>query len=198
MKDIIDKTFDLAAKIPCEKMTISDICKNAKISKSTFYKHFKSKEELFSFLYTSIDYKLLQALPIILVSDASPLYKYWSTWRFYIDRTVAAGPEVIEYVMKSGFVKKPHTFFYKENLSITTARIKLLELCQDMKIIREDISAAILHDLYHYFLVGFNVDWSNRRAPVEYKQAVFEGMMNIFSATPDFASEDTLAVSLRF
>ncbi len=192
-REIIDSAFALAKTVPCDQLTMSAICANAHISKSTFYKYFKSKEELFSFLYVSADSQLLLALPSILLADAPALQKYWSIWRFYIDRTIEAGPGVIEYVAKSGYIQQTHTFFYTEHAPITEMLYKLLEKSQQQGEIRRDVSFQALHQIYHYFLVGLDIDWSNRQAPFDYLQAVYTGMMDIFGARPTFGPGDVLA-----
>ena len=116
-----------------------------------------------------MDPVLLEAMPRILMAEASPLQKYWRIWRFYIDRTIDVGPQVVEYVAGSGFrVSQEHGFFLRENYSIYDTRSLLLEKCQSLGLVRSDVPVKALLDSFLYYLVGVNIDRSHRRGAFDY------------------------------
>lgn len=143
--------------------------KRSPASLTSIYKYFKSKEEIFTNIYVSVDPVLLEAMPRILMAEASPLQKYWRIWRFYIDRTIDVGPQVVEYVARSGFrVSQEHGFFLRENYSIYDTRSLLLEKCQSLGLVRSDVPVKALLDSFLYYLVGVNIDRSHRRGAFDY------------------------------
>ena len=191
-QQILDSAFRLAKDGSAEELTIAAICADVGISKSTFYKYFDSKEALFSNLYGAMEPKILEAIPGILLSGASPLLKYWSIWRYYIDQTAAVGPTVLVYVAKTGFSQKTHGFFYINNLAILETQRTLLRQAQEQGEVKNPTEAKALHHLILLFLVGRVVEWSHMKAPYDYVPAVYKGMMQLLVASPAFGPADMI------
>lgn len=54
MKKILEATVSLMSSSPYENITIKDICKEADVSRQTFYNYFKSKDEIFRVFFSDI------------------------------------------------------------------------------------------------------------------------------------------------
>ena len=59
---LADTLLDLMEEKPYEDITIKDICKNADLSRQTFYNYFETKEELFRYLLRSTYEEKLNSL----------------------------------------------------------------------------------------------------------------------------------------
>ena len=192
-QQILDSAFRLAKNGSAEKLTISAVCEEAGISKSTFYKYFDSKEALFSNLYSAKEPEILEALPRILLSGESPLLGYWSIWRYYIDQTAAVGPTVLEYVTKAGYSQKTHGFFHIDNMVILETQQALLKQAQEKGEVKNPTEAKELHHLILLFVIGRVVEWSHLHAPYDYIPAVYKGMMRLLMASPAFGPTDMIS-----
>ncbi|OQX95866.1 hypothetical protein B6I21_03135 [candidate division KSB1 bacterium 4572_119] len=54
LQQILDTAHDLFFRFGFKRVSIEEICRTAKVSKMTFYKHFKNKNELVKFLMNEI------------------------------------------------------------------------------------------------------------------------------------------------
>ncbi|MCK5823113.1 MAG: TetR/AcrR family transcriptional regulator [Bacteroidales bacterium] len=69
LKEILIVAKKLFWKHGFKRITIEEICKEAKVSKMTFYKHFKNKKELVEFIINNITDKAMQKYRKIMDSD---------------------------------------------------------------------------------------------------------------------------------
>lgn len=188
---IIESVEALIRTTPARDITVTDICAHAHISKSTFYKFFPTKEDVFSYFYVSVNAEVMRALPEILISDASALQKYWSITRYFPARTVALGPEVVAYIAQSGFVAEEHAFIFGKEMYDPVSDT-LLKKAQATGEVRSDVTPQMLHDVLHTYLAGIAMEWSKRGGSFDLIQRAFDGMMAIFGAKPDFGPDDVL------
>lgn len=69
LKEILVAAKELFWKHGFKRVTIEEVCREAKVSKMTFYKHFKNKMELIKYLLNFIYEKALQKYREIMDSD---------------------------------------------------------------------------------------------------------------------------------
>ncbi|MBO8427566.1 MAG: TetR/AcrR family transcriptional regulator [Firmicutes bacterium] len=54
-RDLVNSFFDLLTEKSYKEIKVVDICKNAYISKVTFYNYFKSKDDLLLYLFSNVE-----------------------------------------------------------------------------------------------------------------------------------------------
>lgn len=191
---IIEAGISLAKQAGTEEIQVNDICEAAGVSKGTFYKHFKSKDGLFSQIYSSMEPHIMELLPGILLKNISPLQQFWLVFRCLIDRTIKLGPKGVEYIARSGFNDSGiHAFLYGSGESkLKVVHISLLKKCQEAGLIRTDCDAELLMEHISLFVVGVNIQWSASNGGFDYTQKLFDHFMLLLEAHPDFGPYDNI------
>lgn len=189
---IIEAGIALAKQAGSKEIQVNDICEQAGVSKGTFYKYFKSKDGLFSQIYSSMEPRIMELLPGILLKDISPLQQFWLVFRCLIDRTIELGPKGVEYIARSGFNDSgTHAFLYSGNDSkLRAAHISLIKKCQAAGLVRSDCEAELLMEHISLFVVGTNIQWSASDGGFDYTEKLFEHFMLLLEAHPDFGPFD--------
>lgn len=189
---IINAGIELAKQTGTEEVQVNDICAAAGVSKGTFYKYFKSKDGLFSQIYSSMEPHIMEMLPGILLKDISPLQQFWLVFKCLIERTIELGPKGVEYIARSGFNESgTHAFLYSGSESkLRDVHISLLKKCQDAGLIRRDCEADVLMEHISLFVVGANIQWSASNGGFDYTEKLFNHFMLLLEAHPDFGPYD--------
>lgn len=77
--------------------TIPEICKAAGITKSTFYYHFESKNDVLSNFTAHLGYIVNESLPQIILQETY-LKQIWAVFLIYFESNEAVGPEIIQQI----------------------------------------------------------------------------------------------------
>ena len=113
LKDILISSKELFWRYGFKRVSIEEVCKNAKVSKMTFYKHFKNKIDLVKQLYEMVTSEAMKKYNTIMNSDVSFIEKVKNSIdlkmeqtemiskEFYEDLMISDNPEIIEMVNKS-------------------------------------------------------------------------------------------------
>jgi len=99
-KNILQCAIELIKYNGYSKVTIQQICKAAKITKSTFYYHFKSKDHLLEDFTTQIGYDVEQDFSLILMEDTF-IKQIWGILKVYFERNILVGPQITKQVFIS-------------------------------------------------------------------------------------------------
>ena len=113
LKDILLAAKELFMKYGFKRVSIEEVCREANVSKMTFYKHFPNKKDLVRQLYSYIISETLVEYDAIMESDSSFIEKVKKSidlkmkstekisQEFYDDLLKSDDPEIIEMVNKS-------------------------------------------------------------------------------------------------
>jgi AcrR family transcriptional regulator len=89
---IKEKFRELVSQVPYAKITVSMICRQANVSRKTFYYYFESKDDIVIKLYRD-DF----VFPVYAVRDVLPLQEIKSSTRLMIDRLYNKFAEHMDY-----------------------------------------------------------------------------------------------------
>ena len=189
---IIKACVDLVKSSDAEQIQVNEICEAAGVSKGTFYKYFKSKDNLFSQLYLSMEPRIIEKLPDILLKDISPLQQFWLVFCYFIERTIELGPKGVKYIARAGFTENGTHAFLSRGTNLWDIFISLLKKSAAAGIIRDDCDAELLLEHLSLIVVGVNIQWSASNGSFDYKEKLFRHFMLLLGVTPDFGPYDGL------
>ncbi|MEM7112845.1 MAG: TetR/AcrR family transcriptional regulator [Chloroflexota bacterium] len=154
---ILDAAADLFVHYGYDKTAVSDIARNAGVSKGAIYLHFSSKDELFEGLIIR-ETMIYQARWLALI-EADP--KGGTIGGMYKNILKALNSSAFMAAMfkqdsrvLGSYVRKPNNFFRRENHGTRHAFVKMM---QDAGAIRHDVDAKVtahIMDMLAYGLVS--------------------------------------------
>jgi AcrR family transcriptional regulator len=161
-QQIVSTARDLFWKYGFRRVSIEEICREANVSKMTFYKHFKNKDELAKYiidLITGIAMKKYREImdsdmPFIQKVQKSILLKMESSnemsQEFFDDFHKNASPELREHFNKKGDVRpdiNPNFILYYLD--------KILEMAKDENLMKMYKSPPdLINELTRFFFYG--------------------------------------------
>lgn len=147
-------------------VTMNEICDACNITKSTFYYHFKTKDDLILRYYKQLSENVVQIMPDLL-KDKPYLDKVWTCFDYVIDNMVSLGPELmknlIQVDMNTG-CKAFALFYYgysEEKKIFAEMIVELIRQGQQTNEIRNDIVAVDLLTLFSCALMGVEMHWGS-------------------------------------
>lgn len=169
-RHIITQTaIELFKKDGYDAITIPIICKEAKVSRGTFYYHFQSKDEI---IYEYIENFLAGISDIMpeLLRLTSAKEQLWRLYRYACEQTISMGPEVLKAFyridMSSGLKQlspSSETPYLYQSKSFKRMVIGLIEKAQAQKEIHTLNSAEELELAFNTIIVGTGIDWSCKK-----------------------------------
>lgn len=183
-KDLIIET---ANKLFLEKgyknVTVVDICEALNISKTTFYYHLKSKEEIILHFYDSVTHNISQYLLSILSMD-----NYWDQLMIcfdsLIDEAYKYGPDFFSQMLISNLKEDYGSYDFREEL--TNIAVMIIKKGQEAGQIRNRNSAEELYKASAYAFFGHETTWCIKKGNFEWKASMRKSLENIFDVAPEF------------
>jgi len=151
---IVIAAKDLFYKYGIKRVTIEEICKNAKVSKMTYYKFFQNKIELVKYIFETVQQETLNKYRMIMDSNIPFNEKVLKTIELKIEQTNNISREFYAELMNSDEpdIKLMMINMMTENLEIILNDYKLAQQNGD---IRLDIKPEfILYFLNHMLEMG--------------------------------------------
>lgn len=174
---IMENTIRLIGNSNSEDVTIADICSASGITKSTFYYHFRSVDEIIEYFLNNIGEKVQEAMPQILMKDTT--FKQILALFYLIDeRIVEAGPAIsahrYSYHLKgktlSGFPKKEPTW---------EIVVSLIQKAQSAGEILNTSNAENLAMACFYISRGICTTWAMEGGSFDFKERVKEQLSTL-------------------
>ncbi|MBN1315271.1 MAG: TetR/AcrR family transcriptional regulator [Anaerolineales bacterium] len=162
---IMDNGIRMIKEKGYENVTVDSICIKCGITRGAFYHHFKSKDDMLMNVYGFFrEINMDQILKII--ENRSPISQLWSLHEFFVDNTIALGPDLLKrlYIIS---IENQTTVFpaltaYDADNATTKLAKTIITKGQAEGVFRTDQSAE---DMMWLFINGFNsiaIDWCAR------------------------------------
>lgn len=176
--DIILKTaINLFKQKGYSNVTMNEICDMCNITKSTFYYHYKTKDDLILRYYKQLSENVVEIMPNLL-KDKPYLEKIWICFEYVIDNMISLGPELmknlIQVDMNTGCMVFAQFYYgYSEEKKLFAEMIvELIRQGQQTNEIRNDIEAADLLTLYSCALMGVEMHWGSTGGEYDQKKSL--------------------------
>ena len=164
---IANIALDLFREKGYNNVSIDLICKEAEISKSGFYYHFKEKSDTFSFYYSRTNSNVDELIQHLLL-DANPAEKLWLIMKQYLQQTVDDGAEFVKSVLSINLYDNKKVFSYKDAHS-RTIYLNLLAKARSEGLIHSEIEDNDeLIDLYLTTTLGITYKWCLTNSDFDY------------------------------
>lgn len=126
-KQITEAAIRLFKEKGYEKTSVTDICKEAGITKGTFYYHFPNKDEI-TFEFYDLIYEDFydELIKIMMIPNAKE--QLWKIYEFTIDRTIELTPQVLYAFIMSDIQNGFDFFTPYHNASLNTSSSKNIRL----------------------------------------------------------------------
>lgn len=157
-KNIIDSAFKLIKEHGFQKVTINQICKEAGITKSTFFYYFPSKNALLEDFTTEIGHIAEREFPSILLQDTY-LKQFWGIFKIYFERDQEVGYEIVKQIFVSHLTTDNQMNFPRSAYLYQMAE-SLIQKSKDAGEISNPASAEEITSMIYLTTRGIIVTWA--------------------------------------
>lgn len=156
--EILNCAIDLFRKHGYGNVTINQICAEAKISKTTFYYYYKSKDSLIADFYAQTNYNVKEQL-ISILSAENVVDQLWYICEMYIRPISEAGVEIVRELYINNIYKDvlaiaPRDIYMKEVM------ITLIKRAKTSGKILNPASDEALYESLVYLIDGVAFIWA--------------------------------------
>ncbi len=178
---IINTAFQLFISKGYDKVTVNDICRSCDITKTTFYYHLSSKDELISRFYDPITQLLAgRLLDVINASN------YWEQlmicFETLIHNSERIGPDLNGQLLIINIKDDKGTYDFNEDL--TKMAIALIKKAQEAGQVRNQSPAEQLYRASAYAFTGYETMWCIKKGGFDRLKHVRLAMENIYDVDP--------------
>lgn len=179
---IVDCAINLYKARGYTNVTVHDICAASGLTRSAFYYHFNSKDEILDdyYLYAEIFAKE-HLLPGI--SSRSYLEQFYDVFNLYLQRTIAAGPVVLIQILKRS-IDVGNSLLSPTEISMRKTYLSLIEKAQAVGQIRNQAPASVLLESVIYIANGIALVWCGKQGKFDMTSEHHRILNTLFMANP--------------
>lgn len=180
---IIETANKLFLERGYQNVTVVDICEACDISKTTFYYHLKSKEDIILYFYDSLTHNISQHLMSILAMD-----NYWEQlmvcFESLVDEAYKYGIDFFTQMMISNLKEDFGSYDLREEL--TNIAVMIIKKGQEAGQIRNKSNAEDLYKASAYAFLGHEVTWCIKKGKFNWKKEIRKSLEDIYDVAPEF------------
>ena len=182
-ENIIEKANQLFLEKGYQSVTVVDICQACNISKTTFYYHIKSKEDIILNFYDSITHNISQSLMSILSME-----NHWEQLMVCFDSLVSEaykyGTGFFSQMMISNLKEDYGSFDLRDEL--TQIAVIIIKKGQESGQIRNKSNALDLYIASAYAFLGQDVTWCIKNGKFDWQVEIRKALENIYDVAPEY------------
>lgn len=141
-------------------VTVHDICAASGLTRSAFYYHFNSKDEILDDYFLETDVFVMERL-LPGLSRRGPLDQIYELLHLYLQRTVAAGPSVAGQILKRG-IDYGIAFTIPRSGAVRALLLTQIENAQQEGLVGNQLPAAQLLEAIGYITGGVVFTWCSK------------------------------------
>jgi len=180
---IIEKANELFQEKGYENVTIIDICEACGISKTTFYYHIKSKEEIILRFYDKVTHNISVHLLSMLSKD-NYFEQLLSCFYSLISESQKYGTDFFSQMLISNLKYNYGSYDFRDEL--TEVAVMIIKKAQDTGQIRNQNNPYILYRAAAFGFFGHEVTWCIKNGEHSWKEYVAEELTAIFDVAEEF------------
>ncbi len=183
---IIETANQLFLEKGYQNVTVVDICEACKISKTTFYYHLKSKEDIILHFYDSVTHNISQYLMTILIKD-----NYWDQLLICFESLVKEaskfGTDFLSQMMISNLKEDYGSYDLRNEL--TDIAVIIIKKGQASGQIRNKNDALKLYKASAYAFLGHEVTWCIKKGKFDWSNEFRTALENIYDVIPELRKQ---------
>lgn len=184
---IINIAYNLFIEKGYDNVTVNDICRACEITKTTFYYHLNSKEDIISHFYDSVTESLVSR-----IFDVISAENYWEQlmvcFETIILRSQYIGSDLSAQLLIMNIKDDKGTYDFNEDL--TKMAVSLIEKAQKAGQIRNQSNAEQLYRASAYAFMGYETVWCIKKGSFDRLKHVRYAMENIYDVDPSLRKAD--------
>ena len=178
---IIRTAYQLFREKGYDKVSINDICNACGITKTTFYYHLRSKEEIISHFYASITHSLAKRL-----ADFVEAENHWEQLMICFETLIKSsediGFDLIGQLLIMNIRNDRGSYDFDEDL--TNMAVLLIKKAQAEGQIRNQSPAEPLYRASAYAFLGYEATWCIKKGRIDRMKLVRRALENIYDVEP--------------
>lgn len=163
-------------------VTIQDICEACGITKTTFYYHLKSKEDLIINNYDPITSNLTSLLLSMVTVD-----NYWEKlmlcFEALVQESMKYGPDLYSQLFIANLKEDRGSFDFRDHL--TEAAVAIIAQAQKAGQIRNPNPPDQLYKTSAYLFTGYEIIWCIKKGNFDWKKEIRRSMELFFDTAPE-------------
>lgn len=188
MKDIIrNSAIKLFREQGYNSVTLKKICEESGISMTTFYYHYKSKEDLLSGFLGHIPIATMERMQEIILMDTC-WQQIWALTEDTIQHYLSLGHELMRPIIEANLNSNYGTFdiMIKDH---TVLVLPLLKKAQAKGEVRNMEEAEMILRTGWYVMLGLLLTWCIKEGKVDIKSELLLSLENLYSIREDVRIE---------
>lgn len=174
---IVDRSVALFKEFGFQNVSVSKICKSLGITRSAFYYHFKTKDEIFDYFFLTSELYITEELfPVLEASNYRS--QFFMIFNLYAQRIVDAGPEIISFVLKRNVDAYVHNIA-PQDIPMWQTYVFLIKKAQEMGEVSSKLDPESTVEVIIYLANGIGLTWCNKKGGFDYIQECKRMIENI-------------------
>ncbi len=186
---ILQASFDLFKEKGYDSVTLKEICDQCQLTKTAFYYHFSSKENLLIHYYDSVIDKISNK-SIAFVNAQN----YWEQIIICFDELLQAdlelGPDLTSQLFITNLREDKGTFNF--NPVLTDMCLILIKKAQDAGQILNQKAPNELYQAAAFLFTGYETMWCIKKGKFDRKQIMRQSLETIFETAPEFCLKNRI------
>ncbi len=154
---IVDRAVSLFQTLSYDHVTVQDICDACDLSRSAFYYHFGTKEEILDYYFITVNQGDISS--ILDDEELDSLDKFYLIFEIYLDRTIAATPRVFSQILKRS-LSRQRSIFDPKHTPMREIYTDLLKRAQEENLIGNRSNPEKLVNAIVYLADGIAYVWA--------------------------------------
>ncbi|MFQ6793877.1 MAG: TetR/AcrR family transcriptional regulator [Thomasclavelia sp.] len=174
---ILKQAYKLYQTNGFNNVTIQDICKQSKITKPTFYKYFKNKEDTIIHLYDDITKEISSNVPGLILAD-NYYEQLLLCFLSLVEQSKNAGFDIIGQMFKINLDQDQGSFDFRDDFSAIC-----LAITKKGQEANQFLNTSNPYDLYKclsYAFTGFEVMWCLKKGDFDFEGEIKKAIQTIY------------------
>ena len=174
---ILKQSYKQYQKKGFNNVTIQDICQESNITKPTFYKYFKNKEETIINLYDNITQEISNNVPKLILAN-NYYEQILLCFLSLVKQSQEAGFDIISQMFKINIDNDQGSFDFRNDFSEIC-----LAITKKGQEANQFLNKSNAYDLYinlSYAFTGFETMWCIKKGKFDFEEAITKAIQTIY------------------
>jgi AcrR family transcriptional regulator len=164
-------------------ITIDDICRAVEIAKSTFFYHYKNKDQLLSSFFDN-EYQITPEMFEMIATSDNSWDIFWACISQTVERSIEAGSEIISQIISNDL--RDHTDFLVTDMAkFEKVYIDIIRKGQEGRYFINTNDSNFLYQSALYLIRGFLVKWCIDRGSFNLLESIKDSLISLLGVRQD-------------
>jgi AcrR family transcriptional regulator len=188
------KALQMFQKEGYSNITIDDICRAVDVAKSTFFYHYKNKDQLLSSFFDN-EYQVTPEMFEMIATSDNSWDIFWACISQTIERSIEAGSEIISQIISNDL--RDHTDFLITDMSrFEKVYIDIIRKGQEEKHFNNTNDGNFLYQSILSLIRGFLVKWCIDRGSFNLLDSIKDSLISLLEVRQDLVKNNYITPSI--